>query len=442
MRNSRHKTSLIAVFVVAATVTFVCLLLYWSWGSLLSTQNSSTSPSPSPANASPAPANQNTAPQSLSSPKPEADRSTTETIVKGTVKKESGDVVNGAVIVLFNGDRRGAEPQKVDDDGRFRFDKIPVKSDASYSVQTKVPGFCGEKSFTSAAIDAQHTIYADIVLKPCQTQSPGPSPTPVKTENPDLQRISEGLTGLVHPLDSMKSWVKSLAITYILTILVLLLATVGLIFLKWRHAGDDRAQIESLVRWRPTVDGELKKLNTQTPTATLVFPSEVSQSLQQVLDALTKLAPAIQPGVKQTGNSYFESAPVGKERPVRASASGYQAPSYNSASDENDWYRKLLQNEITSPTPRYVQINSDLSDTSLLSHNPQICFDEGQNHGPFVIFEDGDGAGWIFPSPGSNFTADHHHVFNELDPKNFDQQRANIIKKRVLVRDGRWRLVL
>lgn len=442
MKNSRHRTSLIAVFVVAATLTFVGLLLYWSWGSLLATLTSSTSPSPSPANAtqSPPPANQNSAAPSQSSPKPDADRSSTDTVVRGTVTK-GGEAVTGAVVVLFNGDRRGAEPQKVNENGQFRFANIPVRSDASYSLQTKVPGLCGEKSFTSVLIDAQETINVDIELKPCQTDAP--SPVPGKTEVPGLASISEGLTGIVEPLNSMKSWVKNLTITYILTILALLLATAGLIFLNRRQVLEDRDRIKGLVLWRQTVEGELKKLTPPPggpPTTTLVFPTDVLESLRQVRDAVTTLASKIQPGTNQTGNSDFEPEQVREKTSPKTFAPAYG--SYNSPTDINDWYRKLLQNGDTFPAPRYVQINSALSETSMLSNTRQICFDEGQNHGPFVIYENRDGEGWIFPSPGSNFTADHHRVFDHLDQKNFDQQRANIIKKPVILQEGHWRLVL
>jgi hypothetical protein len=61
------------------------------------------------------------------------------------VRKEgSGEAVTDAVVVLFNGDRRGAVPQVVNaNTAQFRFERVPLKEGAVYSLQTKAPGLCG-----------------------------------------------------------------------------------------------------------------------------------------------------------------------------------------------------------------------------------------------------------------------------------------------------------
>jgi hypothetical protein len=408
-----------------------------------STLLASASPTPSTGSRSATPANQNREEQPATNA-----NATTEgnnlisTLITGAVKKDgSGDVVSGAVVVLFKTDSRGAEPQITNAEGQFRFEKVPIRAGVTYSLQTKIPGLCGEESFTSDAVSAQ-IIKIDLVLRPCQSQAPVSSTQPQET---DLTPISQGLGGILVPLNSIKVWLQILATTSILTIMMLLLATLGLVFFGRQQLVRNRIRIDALEERARTFESNLAKHDrlVEPPTALLNVPAEVSQSVQQLVSILTQIATATTKTWKRENNLSRTArgkpdTPSGVIPLTRAREEPKLAPA---APEPGNWYQSLLKGEAISPLPLFAEINSTLTDTSPFAEKQRICFDEQANHGPFVILCS-EAIGWIFPTPGANFSPDHHRVFEELDPNNFEQQKLSITPREIIYQDGCWQLVL
>lgn len=441
MTRNNHQlftTPTILLLTFAAVGAFVLFFFYGSCGQVDSTLTPSASASPTPGagTRSPAPANQ-TSP-AAAQPNAETAKQTEVKIqaITGTVKKEgSGEVVTDAVVVLFTGDKRGSTPRVVDaSTGQFRFQDVPLKTGVTYSLQTKVPGLCGEEVFSLESVNEQ-AIHRDLVLKPCQNQVTAQQTT--QSEQPGLTRISDGLSGMLAPLNSMKVWMQILATTWILTMIMLLVATLIFMIVVRRQLADARKRIDVLFDWQRKSDNESQKqTHDRAPsTALLNVPAEVSQILKQGLAALEKIAAADPGSAVQTDDdreSREESAP----RPAPDPTPVYASPSYGSLPQPTEWYRDLFKGEARNPAPLYVEINNAVSETDPL-HQRRICFDE-RHHGSFVLFREGEAAGWIFPRPGSTLVADHHEVFGKVDQKNVEYQEP----KRVIFEDGYWKLVL
>ncbi|HKU76915.1 MAG TPA: hypothetical protein VJR02_23595 [Pyrinomonadaceae bacterium] len=444
MRSKSQTNFGVVLIAFVAVVSFASVILYINYGDTFSTSNQNAAATPTPltgnTNSSAAASQANTSPPQANANSEKPEDKAVNTLITGIAKKEgTGEAVTGAVVTLFNGDKRGAVPQSVDGSGKFQFENIPLKSGTTYSLQTKVPGLCGEEVFTSDAINAQR-VYKDIILKPCQSQAAiVQTPTP---ETPGLARISDGLNGIPGPLNSIKGWLQTLAITWISTIL-LLLTVLGLIIYSWRPRAEDREGVRRLYIWKDGVDANLTKLNhpREKETIDVTLPADISQKLQQLVAALTSIAANSDAtaGKSRTG----KEAQTRKETQQRDTKSSPPPPESQSQTLQGplDWYRRLLQGEATSPNPLFVEIDGNLSDSSVLVSNRRIVFNETQNHGSFVILSELD-FGWIFPSPRSNFTADHHKVFDDLNQRNFEQQRINISPKKVKLQDGSWELTL
>ena len=312
----------------------------------------------------------------------------------------------------------------------------------TYSLQTKAPGLCGEESFTSNAISAQ-TIKKDLVLKACQNQAPIVSPE--KTEQPDLTAISQGLGGMLVPLNSIKVWLQILATTWILTIIMLLLTTLGLVFFGRQQLIRNRRRIDALEDRARTFESKLAKPERPIePQPTLLnVPTEISQSLKQLVSVLTQIASTTTTTQKEV--SFSRPAPPKAEPPPRVlnlDRPHHELKLAPVAPEPGNWYQNLLKGEVTSPPPVFAEINSTLTDISPFAETQRICIDEQANHGPFVIFRSDDGIGWIFPTPRANFSPDHHRQFQELETNNFEQQKISIKPREIIYQDGYWQLVL
>jgi hypothetical protein len=364
------------------------------------------------------------------------------------VRKEgSGEAVTDAVVVLFNGDRRGAVPQVVNaNTAQFRFERVPLKEGAVYSLQTKAPGLCGEEGFTSAAVNAQQTVTRDIVLKAChysaQVQPVQQSQTPLE---PGLTDVSKNLSGIIAPLNSIEAWLQVLAITLVLAIILLLAATLGfVIWIRQRLVAGENV-VAHLFQWKNTIDPCVKKLeqDAERNRNVLNIPADFSKTVQQVVQALTRIASAITTAGERDHN-YSKAATEPKLEPQQKTLANpiYESRAETAVQDPREWYRSLLRGEQTFPEPLFAEINGPKSDTSLMAANRRICFDERPNHGPFVLLRMGDGTGRIFPRPRSNFMPDHHKVFEELDQRNFEQQLSSITPREVTEHDGWWQLDL
>ena len=435
------RLSVVGLMILVGAGLFV---FYKGCVSDSSVTSSETSSSPSPtANSSSGRANPQQSPLNTNTPKAEDEKGGT-VVITGTVKRQdSSEPVTGAVVVLFNGDKRGATPVLVDEDGQFQIKDVPIRSGATYSLQTKVPGLCGEESFTSASIVDQKKISQDIVLKPCQSQAP----VTVTPTQPELTPISDGLSGVAGSLSSMTTWVQVLAIAWILTLLMLLSGTIGLIIWGRRWASDTSARIDPLYQWKQSIDDEPKKeTKLEQPAASpLTFSTEVLETLQQLLLVLTEIAESKIPpppsgDVDDDSRPQQTQAPTLQEKQVATVAS--EAGRQDSLQKAKNWYQRLLQSEVPNPPPLYVVINGEKSATDSLAHNRQVSFDEQSYPGPFVVLREKDDYGWIFPRPGSPFMRDHSWVFCDLDQNNFDQERDKITPKEVKRQDGHWLLTL
>ena len=442
--SSNLRNAGIVVFVLFVTF-FTVMVLYKGCDYTDPTATLVASPSPTPANGSksPAPA-QNGAEQAAANANATAEGSNPiKTLITGVVKKDvSGEAVHGAVVVLFKTDTRGADPQITDAEGVFSFEKVPIKAGVTYSLQTKAPGLCGEESFTSDAISAQ-TIKKDLVLRPCQTQAPAIATA--KTEQPDLTVISQGLGGMLVPLNSIKVWLQILATTWILTMVILLLTTLGLVFFGRQQLIRNRIRIDALEERARTFEANLAKHDrpVEPPTTLLKVPTELSHLGQQLISVLTQLATTTKTRKKEENHS--RPAPAKAEPPRRSvdlDRPQHESKVAAAVPEPGNWYQNLLKGEATLPPPVFAEINSTLTDISPFAKTQRICFDEQANHGPFVIFRSDDGIGWIFPTPRANFSPDHHRVFQELDPNNFEQQKLSIKPREIIYQDGYWQLVL
>lgn len=442
-RQTSSNLRNIALVIFVLLVAFVAMMLLYRGcedPETSSTLLGSASPTPSTSSKSPTPTT--SAERSATN----ANTTTAEankhvvTVITGAVKKDgSGDVVNGAVVVLFKTDTRGADPQIVDDEGRFRFD-VAIKPGITYSLQTKTPGLCGEESFTSDAISAQ-TINKNLVLRPCQSQAPVVSST--KPEETDLTPISQGLGGMVAPLNSIKLWLQILATAWILTLVMLLVTTLGLVFFGRQQLDRNRIRISALEERAQAFDSKVARQDqpVEPPTTLLRVPTEFSQSVQQLISVVTQLATKTQ---KREDNR-SHSAPTEVAPPphvVHVARPFHEAKLTSAMPDPGNWYQNLLRGEVTLPLPLFAEINSTRTNLSPFAEKQRICFDEQSNHGPFVIMNSDDGIGWIFPTPGANFSPDHHRVFQELDPNNFEQQKLSITPREIIYQDGCWQLVL
>jgi hypothetical protein len=431
-RSHSKSTVVMAAFLVAV-VTFVAFFAYRSCGNAGSTSNSNASASPNPATGS-APGSQPSprASQPAASPKQE-EESVVAPAISGTVKREgTGEAVTDAVVMLFSGDKRKAPPQSVDKLGQFRFEEVRLRPGVTYSLQTKVPGLCGEDTFDLGSVNAQQTIYRDLILKPCQSAAVAPSPTPTNVTDPGFGKISEGLGGIAGPLNTVKVWIQILATTWILTIIMLLSATLALLIPLRNKVEKSRKQIDLLSRPREMEPPKPNQGGTP-PTNLLSVPAEVSQTLNKVLVVLEQIASRIE---EPAGNGYqhYERQEEPPTQPYSTSA--YQSHGRSSLPAPTEWYRDLAQGELRNPPPLYVEINDRESATNPL-YPRRIRFDEN-HHGSFVVFREGDGNGWIFPRPKITLVADHERVFEQINQKNFEQQEP----KEVILEDGFWQIRL
>jgi hypothetical protein len=239
--------------------------------------------------------------------------------------------------------------------------------------------------------------------------------------------------------------VQILATTWILTLIMLLLLILGFMFSVRNQAADARKRIDYLYDWKKKVEPDAKKNQITEPVTALVnIPPEVSQTLEQLNAVLNRIAAVsakrgIQKVNRDRETQTQEETP---QKEPRTSTPVHQSQSYDSSREPTDWYQILLKGGATSPTPLFVEIDSASSETSPLVSSRRLCFDERSNHGSFVVHHAGDGIGWIFPNPRSNFMADHHEVFEDLEQRNFEQQITNIAPKRVTFQDGYWQLKL
>jgi hypothetical protein len=446
-KNNRHYSAsklMVLGFLLVAGVTFAAFFISSSCDNVGSNSNSkanaSSSPSPATNTAGSAAANQ--ASPAASQPNAnarQAEEGVTASAITGAVRKEgSGEAVTDAVVVLYTADKRGSRPQLVDpESAQFRFEQVPLKPGVTYSLQTKVPGFCGEESFNLTAVNSQQTIHRDIFLKPCQG-GPIIVPDTSAKSDPGLASISEGLGQILAPLNTVKVWIKILSTTWILTMVMLLAATLAYVIPLRTKVVNAHKRIDLLFDEKKTRDetGTLNP-NKGQPTATfLTLPNEVWQTLNKVLGALERIASKI----SEIEGQGSEDRGRRREDPPQRSAT-YTTPTYqtqdrSSAPDADQWYRDLVHGEVRSPTPLFVEINDQTSENDPL-YKRRISFDE-RDHGSFVVFRESEGEGLIFPRPNSTFVADHHRVFGQLEAKNLEQQQP----KRVIFEDGYWKLVL
>lgn len=435
MKRSNQKAWKVLAFalIVLAILLLAVVVVYRDIGDSPSNSTSGASGSPAPAAANSAgatnQASQSSQGTSASAAKPVEDK-IIATQIAGTVKNERSEVLTDAVVVLFTGDRKGSEPQMVES-GQFRFKQVPLKPDVTYSLQAKAPGLCGEESFTSKAVDSEQKISKDIILKSCPTQVAGNQGT--KVEVPGLTNISEGLTGTIAVLNSMKVWTQALAIIWVLTIAAFLLTTIAFMISVYRQTAENGRRINIL--WQSEFDHEPKNQPPPVEPARMVLnlPLEFSQTLQNLLVAITKNLPPS--GGAAPEPPLTEKTPP---PPVTIMTPVYQSKAGNSAPDSGSWYQTLLQGKVVSPPPLYTEIHDE---TSVFDSNRRMLFDLRANHGSFVILAGRDDTGWIFPNPRSTFVSDHHRVFEELNQRNFEQERTNIAPKRVIYQEGCWQLI-
>lgn len=384
------------------------------------------------------PLNSNTAKQA-------GEEQNVKALITGTVKIEGagGQAVTSAVVILFNGDKRGADPQLVDASGRFHFQKIPIRAENTYSLQTKVPGLCGEENFTLQDINAQRSVSKDIILKPCHDRPLVPPST--KPEDPQLARISDGLSGMKASLDSIRGSFTSLVITSISTVTVLL-AMAGLVIFSRRQAIDDSTRIKELYEWKQLIELKKSPQSEEKAVSLLELPASLSQTLDQLLTSLERVATSTRE--KEGADASLEGKGTGQIPQERSEiftiAHDQLEPPQESLQKATRWYQNLLYGRLTVPNPLYFRIDIPLSNRSPVSANRRICFDQTQHQGPFVVFRESNDSrvGWIFPNPASNFVADHTWVFSHLSQVNFEQQKADISPRELQFREGKWQLTL
>lgn len=267
INQRRFGTSAIMLVVFVALVGFVFVFFFQS-GDSDSTPAPDTSASPSPATGAKSSASSNQTSTQATQPAAVATASPANTIVAksitGTVKDErSGQAVTEAVVVLFNEGKRGAAPQVVDEtSGKFRFEDVPLRAGVTYSLQTKAPGLCGEESLNSESVNSQQTISRDVILKPCHNQPPGPQMA--NNEEPGLTRISDGLSGMVEPLNSIKVWMQILATTWILTLIILVLATLSFMLSLRNQVADGRKRVDHLYDWKKKSNLSTRKIRSSS----------------------------------------------------------------------------------------------------------------------------------------------------------------------------------
>src|SRR5262249_25550489 len=152
--------------------------------------------------------------------------------------------------------------------------------------------------------------------------------------------------GVAGSLSSIKTWLQVVGIAWLLTILMLLAGMIGVMIRGRRWATETSERIDPLYHWKPSIEKELKTIETkleQPPAVVLSLSTETSRALQGLFNVLTEIAETRLPP-KSGGDSESESKPPQKDAPeIRATPvapavfeSGHQDPVQNA----KNWYQR------------------------------------------------------------------------------------------------------
>jgi hypothetical protein len=105
-------------------------------------------------------------------------------------------------------------------------------------------------------------------------------------------------------------------------------------------------------------------------------------------------------------------------------------------------YHCLLGGRVGSIEPVYLNAENKSSLTDILEDGPVYLAEVGHTQGTFVLFDEGDNSGWVFPNPALMFREQAlRPVFPSLTESEFNDRKDGITPRPASrISQGRWKL--